>query len=447
MEGLVHGTRLTTGFGLLSLVLALWSFPVEALNSKKQPSSTHETADGSQSGQVVCNSEGPSDTTVSPEDLDAPCKEPNSVLLSDSERQDLSDEVAENTQDALTLKRLLLGRSFAFFGRVEPEYAYYSSGVLRAEDDIDMRRLRAGLVGVLSDTLSYKGEFDLTDGSNNLSDFYIKWDSSRFGSLTVGNQRVAQNLAAMTSSLAQLFMESALPVTTFSLARRLGVGQDLYFKKAGLHGVAFTRDPNNDAGEYGVSLRVVTNPVRSDGGIAHLGFSVIHEKVDQVARFRTRPESHVTDIRLVDTGEVSDVEYQSIVGVELAGAMGGFTARLEGFVSQWDRDNAANNTFYGAYLELGHFFTGQNFRYRNGKFVRPEIAEGERAWETGVRLSWVDLNDNDVRGGIQKNAGAALNWYPFLNTRLQFNLIYYDVERDTGDESGWIAQTRLQWNW
>ena len=203
----------------------------------------------------------------------------------------------------------------------------------------------------------------------------------------------------------------------------------------------------NVAGEYGVSLRVVTNPVRSDGGIAHLGFSVIHEKVDQVARFRTRPESHVTDIRLVDTGEVSDVEYQSIVGVELAGAMGGFTARLEGFVSQWDRDNAANNTFYGAYLELGHFFTGQNFRYRNGKFVRPEIAEGKRAWETGVRLSWVDLNDNDVRGGIQKNVGAALNWYPLLNTRLQFNLIYYDVERDTGDESGWIAQTRLQWNW
>lgn len=377
----------------------------------------------------------------------ADCRQGTFDLLPTEQRRELSDEISENTQDAVTLKRILLGKSYTFFGRIEPEYAAYFNGVLEDDNDVDLRRVRAGMVGVLSDKVSYKAEFDLTDGANNFSDFYIKWDTTRFGSLTIGNQRVAQNLSAMTGATSLLFMENPLPVTTFSLARRLAVSQDLYFNKFGVHGVFFTKDPNNDAGKYGASLRVITNPIRSDGGIAHLGFSLVHEKMDRVARYRTRPESHVTDIRLVDTGEYNDVGYQSIAGVEVAGALGSLTGRIEGFVSQWDRENSKDNTFYGAYLEIGYFLTGQDFRYRNGKFVKPSIEKGEKAWEAGLRFSWVDLNDGDVRGGIQKNAGFALNWYPRRNLRAQFNLIYYDAERDAGDESGWIAQTRMQLSW
>jgi len=59
----------------------------------------------------------------------------------------------------------------------------------------------------------------------------------------------------------------------------------------------------------------------------------------------------------------------------------------------------------------------------------------------------VDLNDQDIRGGEQKNLGLALNFYPRRNFRAMFNVIYYDAERDRGDEEGWIAQTRVQFNW
>jgi phosphate-selective porin OprO/OprP len=432
---------------LLPVVCALWGVSVGAQEFPAQGSSTDIAADREVGDGITCQSADQDESSKNSEGGESVCENSSSILLPEDRQQDLSEEVAENTQDARSLKRLLLGRSFSFFGRLEPEYAHYFNGVLKDEDDFDLRRLRAGLVGVLTDTLSYKGEFDLTDGSNSLSDFYLRWDTTRFGSLTVGNQRVAQNLSAMTSSLTHLFMEQPLPVTTFSLARRLGISQDLYFKKAGVHGVVFTRDPNNDAGDRGVSLRVVANPVRTDGGIAHVGFSVVREKMDRHARFRTQPESHVTDIRLVDTGDVADVDYQDIAGIEVAGAHGGFTARLEGFASWWDRGHSETNTFYGAYLELGHFFTGQHFRYKDGKFVRPVIEKGSTAWEAGVRLSWVDLDDKDVRGGIQKNAGVAINWYARRNIRVQFNLIYYDVKRDAGDENGWIAQTRFQWNW
>ncbi len=375
------------------------------------------------------------------------CETSSSEHLPGENRQEISEDVLENTQNALTLKRMLLGRSYTFFGKVEPEYAAYFDGDLKDEDGFEIRRLSAGMVGVLSDTLSYKGELDLTDSTNNFSDFYLQWDSSRFGSLTIGNQRVAQNLSALTGANSLLFMERPLPVTTFSMRRRLAIGQDLFFRKFGVHAVIFTKDPNNNAGKRGASIRVIANPVRSDNGVAHVGFSLVREKIDREARYRTRPESRVTDIRLVDTGLHDDVEYQNILGVEVAGARGATSGRFEAFVSRWEREDSLENDFYGAYIEIGHFLTGQDFRYKEGKFVRPQIEEGSRAWEVGIRASWVDLNDQDIRGGEQKNLGLALNFYPRRNFRAMFNVIYYDAERDHGDEEGWIAQTRVQFNW
>ena len=375
------------------------------------------------------------------------CKITSSEHLPRENRQEISEAVSENIQNAAALKRLLLGRSYMFIGKVEFEYAAYFDGILKGEDGFDIRRLSAGMVGVLTDTISYKGEFDLTDNVNNFSDFYLQWDSIRFGSLTIGNQRVAQNLSAMTGVLSQLFMERPLPVTTFSLARRLAVGQDLFFRKFGVHAVIFTKDPNNDAGKRGVSIRVIANPVRSDNGIAHVGFSLVREEMDREARYRTRPESHITDIRLVDTGLYDDVEYQNILGVEIAGARGAISGRIEAFFSRREREGSLENDFYGAYIEIGHFLTGQDFRYKDGKFVRPLIEKGSKAWEVGIRASWVDLNDQDIRGGEQKNLGLALNFYPHRNFRAMFNVIYYVAKRDSGDEEGWIAQTRVQLNW
>lgn len=85
--------------------------------------------------------------------------------------------------------------------------------------------------------------------------------------LRVGNQTVSQNLSAMTSSLSHLFMEEPLPVSAFSLSRRLAVGYDHDWRRFGVHSMLFTRDPNNDAGKYGWALRVFTKPIRGSDKI------------------------------------------------------------------------------------------------------------------------------------------------------------------------------------
>lgn len=376
-------------------------------------------------------------------------RNPEDIQLPQENRQEINAEITENTQDAVSLKLLLLGRNYTWFGRVEADYASFGSGALDGEDGFEFRRLRAGVVGVglFNDKWSYKAELDLTDGDNNLSDFYIKRDLSRLdGSLTVGNQRVSQNLSAMTGALSLLFMERPLPVTTFSLGRRLGVSADTVRDRWGGHIMGFLQDPNNDSGDWGVGMRGFWNPVRSKGGVWHIGGSLVYESLDEAARYRTRPESAVTDIRLVDTGAFENVDNQQTFGLEFAGAAGRISGRIEAFHSTWERDNAEDNTFYGAYWELGYFLTGEHFIYRDGKFVRPDIVGKHGAWELGFRTSWVDLNDGDVRGGEQFNIGGAVNYYPRQNIRIQFNVIHVDTDETAGNEDSWIAQTRIQYN-
>jgi len=168
--------------------------------------------------------------------------------------------------------------------------------------------------------------------------------------------------------------------------------------------------------------------------------------MDREARYRAQPESHVTGIRLVDTGLFEDVQYQHVLGLEMAGGLGSNSMKLELFRARWERDQGRHNTFNGAYLEAGHFLTGQDFNYKKGKFVRPQLEPGTRAWEIGLRASWVDLNDRDVRGGEQLNVGAALNYYRRPDLRFMLNLLHVRTDSVAGDYRGWILQARVQFN-
>ena len=69
----------------------------------------------------------------------------------------------------------------------------------------------------------------------------------------------------------------------------------------------------------------------------------------------------------MDTGLYQDVQYQHVVGMELAGAVGSNVLKAEAFGARWERERGRTNTFRGAYLELGHFLTGQQFNYKKGK--------------------------------------------------------------------------------
>lgn len=343
---------------------------------------------------------------------------------------------------------VLSDRGWLHFGRVELEYGHFSSSdLLSGDSGFNFRSLRTGIVKLFDNGLLVKLDIDLTDGDSNFTDMYVR-KSNKLGMFTLGNQKIAHSFVNQTSRLARTFMEEPLPAEAFGLVRRLGVGWDFHRKRVGVHLTVFGPDLNTQIGKFGYGARLYTNPTRTRLSLAHIGVSGVRESMDQDARFRARPESRITETFLVDTGKNPDVDTQSIFGLETAFAHKNWSIRGEYFYTEWERKTQKNTNFSGYYLQANWVFTGESFQYKQGKFmrIRPDSSRG--AWEVAIRYSNVNLNDQDVFGGEERNATLALNWYgPGNQLRVQSNLIYVEADTVTGTESPLIYQVRVQVHW
>lgn len=344
-------------------------------------------------------------------------------------------------------------RGLIFFGRAEIDYARYSSGITKGDSGFRVRSLRAGLAKAFKHDLSVKAELDLTDGDSNFADLYGRYRHKKYGLFTVGNQRVAQTLVNQTSRISRTFMEEPLPAEAFGLGRRLALGWDMNKPKGGVHVTLFGPDLNGSIGDSGYASRVYFNPTRDRFALFHVAASYVLENMSRKTRFFSHPESRVTKERLVDTGLFDDVSEQRISALEVAGSRDSMMFRAEFFRAKWDRNTAKDPVFKGFYAQVARVLTGETYRYTQGKFLRIRPQNPRGAWEVAVRFSRVDLNDQGVKGGEEKNLTFAVNWYgPGNQFRVMSNLIFVrtDVPRpvgQNGDESPTIFQLRAQFHW
>jgi len=367
-----------------------------------------------------------------------------SPVEDEEEWYDRFTPIVERMQDIPYLS----DRGWLHFGRVEVEYAHFSkSELLSGDSGFNFRSLRSGIIKLFNNGMIVKLDIDLTDGDSNFTDMYVRF-STRLGLITLGNQKVALSLVNQTSRLARTFMEEPLPAEAFGLVRRLGAGWDFHRKRVGVHLTAFGPDLNERIGKFGYGARMYTNPTKTRWSLAHVGVSGVRESMDHDARFRTRPESRVTDTRLVNTGLDADVDKQSIFSLEMAFAHKNWSIRGEYFYTEWDRKIQEDTNFSGYYLQANWVLTGESFQYKQGRFlrIRPDSSKG--AWEVALRFSNVNLNDQDILGGAERNITLALNWYsPGNQLRIQSNLIHVETDAVAGNESPLIFQVRAQIHW
>ena len=274
----------------------------------------------------------------------------------------------------------------------------------------------------------------------------MSWRSKKWGTFRIGSQKVAQTMSGQTSSLTVPFMERPLPVLAFTLQRRLGLGWDTHLKKMGANITVFAADPNEGIGSEGWAARGYFNPVRGPSNVFHIGGSFMQITTDGDAQISARPESYVTNTRLVDTGPWASVGTNSAIGLEMAGSRGPVTIRSEFYRAEWSLNDGINPKFLGWYAEASWFLTGEMANYRDGKFIRP-IIKGERgAWELAFRFSTVDLNDQDVQGGKQSNLSFGINWYSKTHWRFMSNVIKVKAkEGPYGKQDPWIVQARVSY--
>ena len=311
---------------------------------------------------------------------------------------------------------------------------------------MELRRSRIYLQGSYGPNWQYKAEYDFSTGVSTFTDLYASWSGWKHLLLTMGNFKQPFSMEALTSArYGTTFMERGLPfafVTLRAAGLMLGSSGANWYLSGGLFGEPIGNVSTGGDEGRGIAARGSYAPFFTNDHVLHLGLGITSreptednvttsagEKITSV-RFRSKPESNILSQRLVDTGDIANVDRYEVVALELAGEIKAFSAQGEYFGTRVMRDIGEDLDFSGWYLQVAYTLTGEARPYRGdrGYFdtIKPRTAVGDGgwgAWEVALRMSELDLTDGDIDGGRERDATLGVNWYMNRWIKLMGNLV------------------------
>ena len=339
--------------------------------------------------------------------------------------------------------------AFQFGGRIMVDAGYSDEDVNPLESGTEFRRLRMFVKGKLHKDWGYKIQVDYSDDALAIKDAYIKhipWG------LAIGNFKQPIGLEELTSSKYITFMERSLPAV-FATSHRIGVGIKRGGKNWSLAGSVYggkAADAEDGQEGYGFGARASFAPIAEKTRVVHFGAAIAREEPlddrDDV-RFRQRPEFHAAANRLVDTGNITNVDNIQRYGLEAAAVAGPFSIQGEYLKAKVSRESGFSDVdFDGSYISASYFLTGESrpYKAKKGVFgrVKPKAKTG--AWEVAARYSTLDLDDGPITGGEEDNWTLGLNWYVNPHVRFMANYIDVDVDRNGVNDNPNIFAVRTQ---
>jgi phosphate-selective porin OprO/OprP len=325
-------------------------------------------------------------------------------------------------------------------GRIHLDYGFHDNDVTQFGDGHRLRRARIGVTGRIDENWSYISEVDFAENDVDFKDVYLRYTGLEHGHITIGHFKVPFSMDELTSSNNISFIERALP-NAFAQSRRTGFGYGISGSNYTFDAMAFgqpvgTNDDRVATGGdegFGVGARATFIPMRNDNGLLHLGFALSTEQPandeNEIIRIRQRPESRVSGLRLVDTGNINEVSSINRAGIELGWQHGPFTLQSEYITVDVNRNSGFEDySFDGYYAQASWMLTGERKGYRGGVFRNPSVQD-RGAWELAVRYSNINLDDGLIAGGEMNNATIGLNYYANNNVRFMLNYIMVDSER------------------
>jgi len=345
---------------------------------------------------------------------------------------------------------------FKFGGRIQNDWAAIGrddnlKDVFSQGTGTEFRRARIFFEGTLYEQLFFKAQYDFADGDTDFNDVYVGLKGLGWlGQMQVGHAKEPFSLEQMTSSKYLTFMERSL-ANAFVPGRNTGfAAQNTLLEKKLLWQVGAYRNADDfgdgfsDNGDYNITARLAGVPIYADEGskVLHLGASYSHQfrGGDFAERYRQRPESHLAD-RIVDTQSPNgaDIPTNGVDLMDVAAAVvwGPASAQAEYIHAFVDGDGVSDTDYWGSYIEASYFLTGEHRNYELGKGrfgrVKPKENFNSRtghwgAWEVAARFSYLDLNDDFVKGGEVWDVTLGLNWYLYPNARISLNYIHSEVD-------------------
>jgi phosphate-selective porin OprO/OprP len=364
------------------------------------------------------------------------------------------------------------GWSFKVRGRLQYDVGYVSN-----PDDAIVtrnlgfntraRRIRLGAEGTIPGGLGYKCEADFAGAAVGFGDCLISYTPKNAPiNIAIGNQETNNGLEQQSSSRFSSFIERAAFDDAFVNTRRLGINLG-YVNSAGdfrINGGLWSGhsiDGNFDDDSWIGAARAVYSPLMG-GNQLHFGVNYQHRdfqsnngatastssgraSTNQLARYRARPFTQLTDQRFVDTGNYA-AKSDDIIGLEAAGIFKSLHIAAEG---QYLKSNAytaecsgtprvcvgdtvtfnpatddpvdvlglfaanqwvpvGNPSYWGGYIEAGYFLTGETRGYKNGTWDRTKVLNpfskgGMGAFQVIGRVDYLDLDSNKLTNGCTNN--------------------------------------------
>lgn len=299
--------------------------------------------------------------------------------------------------------------------------------------------------------LKRQGSFKITAGYDFAQDEWIDNDiafMTSAGKFQFGEFRTPVGWeSARTSGAATPFIEAALPVLVTYEGRRAGLG----WTYDGIRHWTFQaqwflpHDLNHDGDGKTLAARVVYTPVKRDNEVVHLGLAVSREtREGHQARFKSRPETHLTPVHLIDTGMLDGVQHIDRGGFEGAWMQGPLFVHGEYLDMRAQREDVPDFHSHGGYLSVNWMLTGESRTYKNTAFGNPTPRHDWGAIGVGVRYSRADLDDGQVLGGSEHDWTVGINWYISKHFKLQANEVYAVAERGNLPVNPHIYELRAQ---
>lgn len=332
-----------------------------------------------------------------------------------------ADKVAKAKVEPVQMPKVSSAHKLRIGGRLQVDAAVYNEDVASHNDGTEIRRARLYASGNPGNNWAYRLQYDFTgSGIDGIRDAWLAYRGLDLFDIRVGHFK--EPFSNRVSSKHFLFLERGLPDVVFDIGRNIGVGLTRSGKNWSIAGGLFGEGPDgasddNDEG-FGASGRVTYAPLFEKTHVWFLGASAAYRSTgsDDLLRLRARPDSHVTDTHLVDTGDF-DVDSYNRFAAEMGYVYGSFHLEGEYYYASLERDNDANPDldFSGFFVQGGWFLTGESMSFNPvistfGRVSPNDAVDdgGIGAWQVALRFSSLDLTDEDILGGEQETLPLVL---------------------------------------
>ena len=268
-------------------------------------------------------------------------------------------------------------------------------------DSLRLRSLEATAQGTIDHHLRYSASFDF-GADPGLGEVFVEGTDKglnifgyRIGQFRVGIFQEPFSFERVTSSYYIGFLERSLPVWTFTPGNNIGyMVHDTAHKErmqwaVGFYSFGQQNEANSSNSSLSVTSRVTGLPIYRDNGrrLLHLGASFsARDPQGGSIEYRSRPEARFVPF-FVDTGNMTAGSIL-LGGIEAVAVSGPFSMQAEIIGSKVQGTEVGDVLFWGSYVQVGFFLTGDHRVYDKELGVFSRVAprddfSGKRLFKKG----------------------------------------------------------------